>query len=229
MIMTDYPSKITDNQWNSIENYFDTDKRKRKHPLIEIMNAILYTLVSGCQWRMLPKDFPPYNTVYYYFRKWKYEGSFEQAMFELHQTVRVAAGREESPSLGIIDSRSNRTSNLSTQTRALTGTRKSRDAKFTSASTFSVFRWLLLFMLQILLTVSALNWFSMRWLTDSHALRPYLPTADIEVSLWQIAPKNMAGNSMWSSVRTNVQRNSLSCPSVGLSKGLSLGLRNAGD
>ena len=64
--MTDYPSNITDNQWYSIEIFFDPDKRKRKHPLIEIMNAIIYTLVSGCQWRMLPKDFPPYNTAYYY-------------------------------------------------------------------------------------------------------------------------------------------------------------------
>ena len=45
--MTDYPSNITDNQWNSIENFFDPAKRKRKHRLIEIMNAILYTLGSG--------------------------------------------------------------------------------------------------------------------------------------------------------------------------------------
>lgn len=102
--MTDYPSNITDKQWHSIGKYFDPEKRKRKHPLIEIMNVILYTLVSGCQWRMLPKDFPPYNTVYYYFRKWKHEGDFEYAMLELHQMVRVADGRDGCPSLGIIDS-----------------------------------------------------------------------------------------------------------------------------
>ncbi len=129
MIMTDYPSNITDNQWNSIEIFFDPDKHKRKHPLIEIMNAILYTLVSGCQWRMLPKDFPPYNTVYYYFRKWKYEGSFEQAMSELHRTVRVEAGREECPSLGIIDSRSNRTSNHVDTDKGLDGNKKVKGRK----------------------------------------------------------------------------------------------------
>ena len=129
MIMTDYPSNITDNQWNSIENFFDPAKRKRKHRLIEIMNAILYTLVSGCQWRMLPKDFPPYNTVYYYFRKWKYEGSFEQAMFELHKTVRVAAGREECPSLGIVDSKSVRSSNHVDSDRGIDGNKKVKGRK----------------------------------------------------------------------------------------------------
>ena len=227
--MTDYPSNITDNQWNSIENYFDPDKRKRKHPLIEIMNAILYTLVSGCQWRMLPKDFPPYNTVYYYFRKWKYEGSFEQAMFELHQTVRVAAGREESPSLGIIDSRSNRTSNHVDTDKGLDGNKKVKGRKIhICVDILGLPLAIVIHAANIADSVGAELVFN-EMVDRFPRLKANLPTADIEVNLWQIAPKNMAGNSMWSSVRTNVQRNSLSCPSVGLSKGLSLGLRNAGD
>lgn len=155
--MTDYPSNITDNQWNSIEKFFDPAKRKRKHPLIEIMNAILYSLVSGCQWRMLPKDFPPYNTVYCYFRKWKNESGFEQALFELHKTVRVAAGREECPSLGIIDSKSVRNSNHVDSNRGIDGNKRSRDAKYTSASMSLVFLWLLLYMRLIFMTVVALN------------------------------------------------------------------------
>ncbi len=76
----------------------------RKHPLRGIMDAILYIIKTGCQWRMLPKDFAPWQTVYYYFRKWKFEGVIEDIMDSLHALSRKAAGRTESPSLGIIDS-----------------------------------------------------------------------------------------------------------------------------
>lgn len=93
------------------------------------MNAILYTLVSGCQWRMLPKKNPPYNIVYYCFRRWNCEGSFEYAMFELHQTVRVADGRDEYPSQGIIDSRSARSSNHVDSNRELDENKKVKGCK----------------------------------------------------------------------------------------------------
>ena len=66
------------------------------------MNAILYINKTGCQWRMLPSDFAPWQTVYYYFRKWKLEGVFEEVMDALHSLIRKQAGREESPSLGIM-------------------------------------------------------------------------------------------------------------------------------
>ncbi len=74
------------------------------------MDAILYIIKIGCQWRMLPGDFAPWQTVYYYFRKWKFEGAIEDIMETLHSLSRKAAGRDESPSLGIIDSRSVKTS-----------------------------------------------------------------------------------------------------------------------
>ena len=64
------------------------------------MNAMLYLIKTGCQWRMLPKDFPPYNTVYYYFRKWKNEDVFEDIMDTLREKVRLSMGREDTPSLG---------------------------------------------------------------------------------------------------------------------------------
>lgn len=51
------------------------------------MNAIMYILKTGCQWRMLPKDFPPHNTVFYYFNKWKLEGVFEELMDTLHRML----------------------------------------------------------------------------------------------------------------------------------------------
>lgn len=62
-------------------------------------------LKTGCQWRMLPKDFPPYNTISHYFNKWKLEWTFEELMDSLHVTVRRLMGREGTPSEGIIDSR----------------------------------------------------------------------------------------------------------------------------
>lgn len=59
------------------------------------MNAIMYILKTGCLWRMLPKDFPPHNTVFYYFNKWKLEGVFEELMDTLHRMVRKLMGRKE--------------------------------------------------------------------------------------------------------------------------------------
>ena len=61
------------------------------------MNAIMYILKTGCQWRMLPKDFPPYNTVFYYFSKWKHEGVFEELMDTLHRMVRKLMGGRPPP------------------------------------------------------------------------------------------------------------------------------------
>ena len=111
--MTQYPTDLTEKQWQVIKNILEPQARNRKHPLKEIMNAILYINKTGCQWRMLPSDFAPWQTVYYYFRKWKLEGVFEEVMDALHSLIRKQAGREESPSLGIMDSRSVKTSQTS--------------------------------------------------------------------------------------------------------------------
>lgn len=108
--MKTYPTNLTDNQWQVIEKIINAQERKRKHSLRVIMDAILYIIRTGCQWRMLPKDFAPWQTVYYYFRKWKFEGVIEYIMDTLYALSRKAAGRKDSPSLGIIDSRSVKTS-----------------------------------------------------------------------------------------------------------------------
>ena len=78
--MSRYPTNLTDEQWQVTENILDPQHRKRKYPLRDIMNAIIYILKTSCLWRMLPKDFPPHNTVFYYFNKWKLEGVFEERM-----------------------------------------------------------------------------------------------------------------------------------------------------
>ncbi len=104
--MSNYPTNLTEKQWQVIKNLVEPKERRRKKSLREIINAILYIVKSGCQWRMLPKDFAPWQTVYFYFRKWKFEGLFEEMMHHLRSLVRISYGKKSSPSIGIIDSRS---------------------------------------------------------------------------------------------------------------------------
>ena len=93
------------------------------------MNAILYINKTGCQWRMLPSDFAPWQTVYCYFRKWKLEGVFEEVMDTLHAFIRKQAGHQESPSLGIMDSRSVKTSHHVDSDRGIDGNKKIKGRK----------------------------------------------------------------------------------------------------
>ena len=75
--MSQYSTNLTDKQWQVIKKFINAQERKRKHHLRDIVNAILYINKTGCQWRMLPSHFAPWQTVYYYFRKWKLEGVIE--------------------------------------------------------------------------------------------------------------------------------------------------------
>ena len=109
--MKTYPSDLTDNQWQVIKDLFEQE-RKRKHSLRSIVNAILYITKSGCQWRMLPKDFAPWQTVYYYFRQWKLNGLLEELHDYLVKKVRIQKQRNPVPSVGIIDSQSVKTVNV---------------------------------------------------------------------------------------------------------------------
>src|SRR3954454_10573422 len=83
--------------------------RPREIELRAVLDAILYIARTGCQWRMLPKDFPPFTTVQGYFYDWRDAGLFEKINFELLLRAREAAGREASPSAGVIDSQSVKT------------------------------------------------------------------------------------------------------------------------
>ena len=95
-----------------IAGFFPTNHmgRPRKWEMWQIINAILYVVRTGCQWRMLPKDFAPWQTVYGYFRRWKRQGLWERINEALVKTVRVQAGRDPKPSAAIIDSQSVKTS-----------------------------------------------------------------------------------------------------------------------
>jgi putative transposase len=107
-----YPSDVTDAEWAILEPLFSKEQsrgRPREHAIREILNAIFYILRSGCVWRMMPHDLPPWQTVYDYFRQWRKDGAWEQANQALRIELRVAEGREPEPSAGILDSQSVKT------------------------------------------------------------------------------------------------------------------------
>jgi len=109
--MKQYQTDLTDSQWQVIKN-IENDKRKRKHDLRELWNALLYIAKSGCQWRMMPINFPKWQLVYYYFRKWESYGIIENVHDTIHERVRVKMGKQASPSLGLMDSQSVKTSSM---------------------------------------------------------------------------------------------------------------------
>ncbi|WP_295712755.1 transposase [Mucilaginibacter sp.] len=114
--MTNYPTNLSDSQWQYISNFLDT-KRNRKYPLREIVNAILYVVKSGCQWRMLPGDFAPWKLVYYYFDSWKKNEIFELINECLVEQTRLKHGKKEQPTVGIIDAQSVKSTLVSSQSK----------------------------------------------------------------------------------------------------------------
>src|SRR5947209_9895823 len=101
-----YPSDLTDEQWSVLGPLVPPSHGGRP-PQVDfrnILNGIFYRNRSGCQWRMLPKEFGPWGTVYYWFAKWRKGGTFERLNAALRELVRVAEGREPTPSAGSIDS-----------------------------------------------------------------------------------------------------------------------------
>ena len=101
-----YPSDLTDDQWQVIEPLIPVNMvgRPRKVWMREVLNAIFYLNRSGCQWDMLPHDLPAKSTVYDHFAQWRDDGTWQRIMDALRQRVRVADGREPSPSAGSLDS-----------------------------------------------------------------------------------------------------------------------------
>ena len=107
-----YASSMTDKERDKIRLHLPPAKptgRPRKHDLLEIVDAIFYLLQSGCQWDMLPREFPPWQTVYRYFRGWNEDGTWTRIHDALYRDVRDLEGREESPSFAIVDSQSAKT------------------------------------------------------------------------------------------------------------------------
>jgi len=107
-IPTNYPSDLTDKQWEIIEPFFPLGN-KSAYNKRALVNAVFYIEKTGCQWRQLPHDYPPYSTVWSFFRRARDNGLWERINDALVKETRKKAGREESPTYGIIDSQSAKT------------------------------------------------------------------------------------------------------------------------
>ena len=136
-----YPSDLTDEEWRLVAPLIPAAKRgggKRSVNLRAVVDGLMYVLSTGCQWRAIPKDLPPRSTVHGYLDLWDYDGTLERIHHALFVQCREQAGREASPTAGIIDSQSVKGAEkgaLRSTRRATTPARRSRARSGTSSST----------------------------------------------------------------------------------------------
>lgn len=119
-----YKSDLSDREWRLIEPLIPPPKpggHPRTVDMREVVNAIFYLLRTGCSWEMLPHDFPPYSTVYYYFRRWQKRGLWEQINQLLREQIRMKQGRSAQATAAIVDSQSVKTTEKKGKYPALTG------------------------------------------------------------------------------------------------------------
>ena len=125
MIRQSYPSDLNDAEWDEIKDILPPPSKMgspRRVDFREIINAILYLNDNGNKWRAMPHDFPPWSTVYTYFRRWSRNGLWLKMNAILLERVRLSAGRNAQPSLAIIDSQSVKKAQKGGLNRVLTAT-----------------------------------------------------------------------------------------------------------
>ena len=136
-----YPSDLTDAEWRLIEPMIPQEQRggrPRKTDMREVMNAVRYVLRTGCQWRQLPKDFPPRSTVYAYFWDWSRYGVLDRIHHTLLVACREAEGREASPTAAIIDTQAVKATEKGAAAGIPLATMRARKSKASSATRLSI-------------------------------------------------------------------------------------------